>query len=83
MSREGVLGGNWQKGSCPRGVIVLWGRCPRASYPKYMYSCPSGNCLRDSCPRTAPHIQKPIIHVGPVSQIRRKVDSISISNRPL
>ena len=23
-----VLGGNWQRGSCPTGVSVLQGKCP-------------------------------------------------------
>ena len=35
-----VLVGNWQRGSCPMGVIVLRG------------SCPQGSCPRGSCPRT-------------------------------
>ena len=35
-----VLVGNWQRGSCSMGVIVLWG------------TCPTGSCLRGSCPRT-------------------------------
>ena len=34
-----VLGGNWQSGSCPMGVIVLQGSCPR------------DNCRQGSCPR--------------------------------
>ena len=38
MSQEVVvLVGNWQRGSCPTGVIVLWG------------SCPWGSCLQGSC----------------------------------
>ena len=39
-----VLVGNWQRGSCPMGVIVLWGSCPWGS-------CPQGSCTGDSCPR--------------------------------
>ena len=37
-----VLVGNWQRGSCPMGVIVLWG------------SCLQDSCPRGSCPRTQP-----------------------------
>ena len=45
-----VPGGNWQRGSCPTGVIVLQGSCPRGNCPKG--SCPRGSCPRGSCPRT-------------------------------
>ena len=41
---------NWQRGSCPTGVIVLWGSCPRGSCPQG--SCLRGSCSRCSCPRT-------------------------------
>ena len=50
-----VLGGNRQRGSCPTGVIVLQGSCPRGNCPKG--SCPRGSCPRGSCPRTALHWQ--------------------------
>ena len=46
-----VLEGKWQRGSCPRGVIILWSSCPGGS-------CPQGSCPRGSCPRandTQPH----------------------------
>ena len=36
-------------GSCPMGVIVLHGRCPRGNCPKG--SCPRGSCPRGSCLR--------------------------------
>ena len=45
-----VLGDNWQRGSCPTGVMVLGGNCPRGSCPQG--SCPRGSCPRGSCPRT-------------------------------
>ena len=45
-----VLVGNWQRDSCPTGVIVLQGSCPKSSCPKG--SCPRGSCPRGSCPRT-------------------------------
>ena len=32
------------EGSCPIGVIVLWGNCPLGSCPQG--SCPRGNCSR-------------------------------------
>ena len=44
-----VLVGNWQRGSCPMGVIVLQGNCPQGSCPQG--SCPQGSCPRGSCPR--------------------------------
>ena len=37
-------------GSCPMGVIVLWGSWPRGSCPQG--SCPRGSRPRGSCPRT-------------------------------
>ena len=37
-------------GSCPTGVMVLGGSCPRGSCPQG--SCPRGSCPRGSCPRT-------------------------------
>ena len=40
-----VLGGNWQRVSCPMGVMVLQGSCPWGN-------CPQGSCPRGSCPRT-------------------------------
>ena len=42
-------GGNWQRGSCPTGVMVLWGNCPQGSCPQG--SCPQGSCPRGSCPQ--------------------------------
>ena len=39
-----VLVGNWQRGNCPMGVIVL--RC----------SCPQGSCPQGSCPRIITHL---------------------------
>ena len=45
-----VLGGDEQWDSCPTGVIVLQGSCPRGSCPQG--SCPRGCCPRDSCPVT-------------------------------
>ena len=39
-----VLLGNWHRGSCPTGVMVLRGSCPQGS-------CPQGSCPRDSCSR--------------------------------
>ena len=29
-----VLGGNWQRGSCPMGIIVLHGSCPWVVVPR-------------------------------------------------
>ena len=43
VPRGSCPGGNWQKGSCPTGVIVLQGSCPQGS-------CPQGSCPRGSCP---------------------------------
>ena len=40
-----VLIGNWQRGSCLSGVILLWGSCPQGS-------CHTGSCSRGSCPKT-------------------------------
>ena len=40
-----VIWSDWQKGSCPTGVIVLRGNCPKGS-------CPKGSCPRGRCPRT-------------------------------
>ena len=35
-----VLIGNWERGSCPMGVIVLQGNCPQLNCPKC--SCSGG-----------------------------------------
>ena len=45
-----VLVGNWQRGSCPMGLIVLQSNCPRHSC--FQGSSPRGSCLRGRCPRT-------------------------------
>ena len=45
-----VLGGNWQRGSCPTGVSVLQGSCSRGNCPQG--SCPRGSCHRGCCPIT-------------------------------
>ena len=53
MVAPGVIvlgGGNWQRGSCSAGVIVLWSSCPQGSCPQG--SCPRDSCPRGSCPRT-------------------------------
>ena len=56
-----VLVGNWQRGNCPKRVIVLQGSCPRGSCPQGRCprgSCPRGSCPRGSCPRTVTLILK-------------------------
>ena len=50
VPRGSCPGGNWQRGSCPTGVMVLRGNCPKGSCPRG--SCPRGSCPRGSCPRT-------------------------------
>ena len=50
-----VLVGNWQRCSCPTGVIVIQGSCPWGNCPQGSCSrggCQRGSCPRDSCPRT-------------------------------
>ena len=50
-----ALVGNWQRGCCPMGVIVLRGSCPWGSCPRgscLQGSCPMGSCPRGSCPTT-------------------------------
>ena len=56
----GVLMGNWQRGNCFMGVIVLQGSCPQGSCPKG--SCPRGSCPRGSCPRT---VETHHLHINP------------------
>ena len=43
-----VLVGNWQRGNCPTGAIILQGSCPEGC-------CPQGSCPRGSCPRGSVH----------------------------
>ena len=73
-----VLVGYWQRGSCPTGVIVLWGSCPQGSCPQGSCpqgSCPRGNCLWVSCPRTltishtCSHIFAPIWNIEEILSI--------------
>ena len=46
-----VLGGNWQRGSYPTGVIVVQGSCPLSSCPQGSF--PRGSCPRGGCPRNS------------------------------
>ena len=62
MSLEVVLGGNWQWGSCPMGIIVLQGTCPRGNCPQGSFS--RGSCPRGSCPRTDHGLENLLKSVG-------------------
>ena len=46
-----ALGGNWQRGSCPTGLIVLQGSCPWGNCTQG--SCPRGSFPSGRCPRTS------------------------------